>query len=834
MIGARILFGTSRLLLAAVGAVSAMYCVLTYVPFTNQNLIQSHLLEWLGTFVSLQPWLMIAVMAFATYTLSERVTPDVSRLSFVVPAALLSAFGVALVIMNPLRLAGMQEWSVWLGVAQFLPVLIVAVADLAYARGRLRLPAVRTDDDGGLLVSLAVTAAIVFATLFFVGVVRAPANLLTPGDREYIALVGFSSQLIIAMMLLVVYLTIRAADSLVPKSIVVEIVATMLIAAAAVAWMLYTVVLRPISFDGTSALIFAAAFAIAIVAAISGNAARTLARDGSTAESGPDFAFTGLGIPAAGSLLELWIAVVITMIAAALAIVRLSMYDWDFLLQKLVAIAFWVIVAGLTFRISGFSSVRNRWLPGLAVSVVVLGFYAALVHGAQWTSRVFSPAPAQAMNAWRGYDVAFRLANDAFSRASRNTGRDEFYDFLSANTNISRAVKTPPVDVKLVDPLTPSTGGRKPDIFMIVIDSLRRDYVGAYNSNVTFTPRIDELATDATVFRNSFSHYGATGLAEPSMWVGGLMLHKQYIEPFYPMNSLQKLLETEQYRMILAYDPVLDAIVKPGPYVMRMAQHGTNQDLCDALEELKQRVSALADDGRPTFAYLQPLNIHISSINREGPRIPAGESYPGFHAPTAWRLRRIDGCIGGFVDFLKARNQYESSIIVITSDHGDVLGEQGLWGHAYTITPSVIRVPLIVKLPEEEKTKLVTDPAAIAFNSDIAPTMYYLLGHRAIKPTALFGRPLFTQSLEEQKPFLKKRRYLIASSYGPVYGALNSDGRKLFIADAVNFRDSVYDMIPGSQPVERAPDAREIEAGRELIYSTVREIAGYYQFTPER
>lgn len=38
---------------------------------------------------------------------------------------------------------------------------------------------------------------------------------------------------------------------------------------------------------------------------------------------------------------------------------------------------------------------------------------------------------------------------------------------------------------------------------------------------------------------SAFTRYGATGLSEPSIWVGGRMLHKQYIEPFHPMNALQ-------------------------------------------------------------------------------------------------------------------------------------------------------------------------------------------------------------------------------------------------------------------------------------------------------
>ena len=62
-----------------------------------------------------------------------------------------------------------------------------------------------------------------------------------------------------------------------------------------------------------------------------------------------------------------------------------------------------------------------------------------------------------------------------------------------------------------------------------MIDSLRRDYLSPYNPAVTFTPAIDALARDSLVYRNAFTQYGATGLSVPSLWVGGQILHKQYV-----------------------------------------------------------------------------------------------------------------------------------------------------------------------------------------------------------------------------------------------------------------------------------------------------------------
>jgi hypothetical protein len=47
------------------------------------------------------------------------------------------------------------------------------------------------------------------------------------------------------------------------------------------------------------------------------------------------------------------------------------------------------------------------------------------------------------------------------------------------------------------------------------------------------------------------------------------------------------------------------------------------------------------------------------------------------------------------------------------------------------------------------------------------------------------GRPLFTEKLPEQTPYLRSQ-YLIASNYAPAYGLLANGGKSLFIVDAVN------------------------------------------------
>ena len=77
----------------------------------------------------------------------------------------------------------------------------------------------------------------------------------------------------------------------------------------------------------------------------------------------------------------------------------------------------------------------------------------------------------------------------------------------------------------------------------VLVDSLRRDYLSPYNPKVTFTPATQAFAEESVVFERAFTRYGATGLSVPALWAGGMLLHKQYIKPFAPMNALEKLLD---------------------------------------------------------------------------------------------------------------------------------------------------------------------------------------------------------------------------------------------------------------------------------------------------
>lgn len=105
----------------------------------------------------------------------------------------------------------------------------------------------------------------------------------------------------------------------------------------------------------------------------------------------------------------------------------------------------------------------------------------------------------------------------------------------------------------------------------------------------------------------------------------------------------------------------------------------------------------------------------------------------GYYANISY----IDDLVGQLISTLEATGQLENTIIMFTSDHGDFLGERGLWYKMSYLEPSA-HVPLIVWNPKSIKTRRVKEPVSLA---DILPTMAELGG------TTKLARPVDGRSL---------------------------------------------------------------------------------------
>jgi glucan phosphoethanolaminetransferase (alkaline phosphatase superfamily) len=778
---------------------TSLYCLLAYVPFTYQQVVKGGVLSPLVAFARFHPWLYwLTIGALAATSTEDLRSHRVKRIFF----ALLGVFGIALLLHPLLQNLENTDASYYWSLLALAPALCLAVVDLSGAdgaAGHTRAPLL----DPHRTFTAAWQSAL-FLSLLYVGIACLRTREWTWTEGGVIFLSSVTHHSVLFATLFVILNWIWAAAIIFPQPQRAQFILLHLFGGALIWLTLHLIVFPPMTFGGARAGMYAAAVAVTASAFVAGIRLRTEHRASAT-----------------GWVAGAWGIAAVALTGGWLALATARM-DWNYLLQKLTATAVWLVVFLILCRTPVRFPIRPR--STLAMLLIAAGVVIAF--------RTLEATPlhqnhAALLDRYAGYDASFQLIRDTLA-PSAPVGEETFYRFLSQNTNIPRSIPVAPVDVNLVERLETSHLP-KPNIFIFVIDSLRRDYLSPYNPAVKFTPSIAAFARDSVVMENAFTRYGGTGLSEPSLWVGGMMLHQQYITPFRPMNSLEKLILANGYQAFVSRDTILATILGDWPNLSELDRSNATMyyDFSATLKELEGRISAAPSANGPIFAYTQPQNIHISVIQREKESVLSGGQYPGFYAPYASRLARVDSSFGEFIQFLKTRGIYDNSIIVFTSDHGDSLGEEGRWGHAYTIFPEILRIPLIVHLPSALHKRLTYDPDAASFLTDVTPSIYYLLGQKPIQPNEILGRPLFTEKAEEQKAY-QRDDYLVASSYAAVYGILSSNGRRLYVADAANHRDYAFDLSGG---LIRLPISDSMRATyQRQISDHILEINHFYRY----
>jgi phosphoglycerol transferase MdoB-like AlkP superfamily enzyme len=508
--------------------------------------------------------------------------------------------------------------------------------------------------------------------------------------------------------------------------------------------------------------------------------------------------------------------------------------DWNGVLQHTFAIIFWILLTGCVYTIRPAGSRMQSATRVLAILVISVFSYKTLQATAIFWARPLGATDdevAIAMANYAAHDTSFSMAHHFLGNA-RESPCGDLCRIMRQYTNIRDAQAR--TEVRLVEHLRP-TSSLRPNIFIFVIDSVRPDYIGAYNPRVDFTPNLDALARDGVALRNVFTQYAGTTLSEPAIWSGAMLLHAHYMQPFSKVNSLEKLARADSYQLIVSYDTVLSQLLSPSADMIKLDQDKSlwnRYEACSTIRELETSLDTRPDKNRPVLFYAQPMNVHqFASNNMPGMTASNWRHREGFNDRVALELNEVDQCLGGFFSYLKAHSLYDESVIIVTSDHGDATGELGRFSHSVHIFPEVMRVPLIVHLPKSIRERVVYDDTSLSALTDITPSLYYLLGHRPIEVNPVFGRPLFAETREELAPY-RRHELFLASDERAVYGLLADNGRFLFTTYDSPAASFLFDL-------SRDPDAMhnlltpqlERHYGEQVI-EHLHEVADFYGYKP--
>ena len=819
-----VLIGMARAANALFFLLTATYCILTYSSFAYQQFIRPRLVSSLSGFVAFQHLWYWVFLGITVITLMPEWKTSRGRALAWAYAGVMGAAGLVMLYRPVLPSVENDALGLWLACAFLVPPMWLAAYDHAATSGSAPPAPANT-------VRLVVSAAVAAVLVWALSAASAPLRMADLGD--YTTSTG--SLLFGAVVSLAVHVGIF--------TIIAVVLAFLLRAAGrragadgqywaiAVATGLFvlvtmkSLVFEALSFEGWAAWVVAAESAVAFTLTWSA-VARRLAAD--RLQTSTALETWLLPVPGTGSRAGALVGLVLVPALTFLLLRRVEKFDWNFLVQNLCVLGAWLLtfalVHAVVLRRRGTGGSRPFALTTLAV-IAVAGVGAGdPIETTLPGSQQF--VPEFVLDAYATVDPSYRLMRHLL--ATEPPGSREFFGYLSAHSLIQH-VDVAPVDVDFVKPLEP-TPEKPPHIFFLVIDSLRRDYLSPYNPNVRFTPSFGQFAKEDFAFQRAYTRYGGTGLSMPAIWSGSMLLHKEYVLPFQPMNALEKLITVNRYRPVMSMDHITQQIVSPALAVDELdkGRDEMKYDFCGTLEELQGKLATGIAAREPIFAHTRSLNLHISKLTvRIGAPDPA---YGGFQEPAAAAVRRMDACFGRFITYLKDSGLYDDSIVVLTADHGDALGEAKRWGHAYTLFPEIVRVPLLMHIPARLRSRFTADLDAASFSTDITPSLYALLGY-SLRPTDWpLGRSLFVPPGTDVS-WRRHEPALVASSYGAVYGVLRDNGQSLYIADGVNGRDYAYDLH-ALKPLRTGVTADARRENRAFIRERVDALAAMYHFTP--
>jgi arylsulfatase A-like enzyme/Flp pilus assembly protein TadD len=306
------------------------------------------------------------------------------------------------------------------------------------------------------------------------------------------------------------------------------------------------------------------------------------------------------------------------------------------------------------------------------------------------------------------------------------------------------------------------------NVVVITIDTLRPDHLGCYGYKQIHTPNIDALAADGIRFERAYTPVPVTLPSHTVIFTGTYPLYSgmhdfaaNKLNPTQP--TLASILKEHGY--------VTGAVVASAVLDSRFGLNRGFDFYYDHFDFNRLQESNIDEMERPgnvvadvTLDWLSKnyqkkffLWMHLYDPHYPyRPPAPYSEEYKD--RPYDGEIAFADAQVGRLTRFLKDKNLYRNTLIVLAGDHGESLGEHGEKTHGFFIYNSTLHVPLIFHFGGATSAKSVADLVSLA---DMMPTVLRIL--KLDVPSDVQGRnllPLISPKNEMQAPSLYAETFL--------------------------------------------------------------------------
>ncbi len=301
----------------------------------------------------------------------------------------------------------------------------------------------------------------------------------------------------------------------------------------------------------------------------------------------------------------------------------------------------------------------------------------------------------------------------------------------------------------------------QPPVLLITLDTTRRDSLSPYGASALDTPILDQFARTATVFERAYTTAPWTLPAHASIFTGlyperhgaGVAdrwldrSHRTLAEHLRPTGYVTAgyvggLLSTYRYGLAQGFDfyvgpegldlpgDVLEERVRTTMGIYRDQPFFLFINLFDPHFPYEARA------GAPAFANLTGLREAVSSdsgwsdildgSSQSWARLVHGDlevdpaGLRALRAAYRTEVTATDAQLGRLLDALRHIGQFDETLIIVTADHGELLGEGGYFSHASRLDPELMEIPMLIKWPFQTTEHRVDDVVSLV---DLFPTV---------------------------------------------------------------------------------------------------------------
>ncbi|MBW7995587.1 MAG: sulfatase-like hydrolase/transferase [Candidatus Glassbacteria bacterium] len=294
----------------------------------------------------------------------------------------------------------------------------------------------------------------------------------------------------------------------------------------------------------------------------------------------------------------------------------------------------------------------------------------------------------------------------------------------------------------------------RPNIILLTVDSFRPDRLGCYGCARAVTPNIDKLASRGVTFTNAFSTASWTNASLVSLLTGlypgvhGVQRRGQSVPPglttpteqlreagwlvpqvnyMFPMPNYLNLGFTPNRRLHL---PEFLAEYADTTFLAWYHYHGPHLPYNPPDKWLRTFLPGGVDTSAVT-------GITSSVVMPFGETEFSAEQIRIINALYDAEVAAQDEELGEVIAVLDSLELFDSSIVVLTADHGEELFDHGWVGHASTslegtLFDEVVRIPLIICLPGGGSAGRRYD--GLVQTVDLIPTLFACLGLEPAAP----------------------------------------------------------------------------------------------------